>query len=159
MSSDDTALQLFSFTFDGFVTGFFTPLISGSQVILMGEQQVKDIAYIKDVIVKYHVTHFICVPPLYRVIIENLSRGEASPLKVITLAGEKVTSKVLEITRQKNRNLEIVNEYGVTEAAVMSTIYRHQQNDPRVKIGGPIENTGIYIMNRYFQLQQGEQPL
>ncbi|UCH95943.1 MAG: amino acid adenylation domain-containing protein, partial [Candidatus Aminicenantes bacterium] len=149
----DTFLQLFSPSFDGFVTGFFTPLISGAKVVLVKEKAVKDILILKEVIVRIKVTHFISVPPLYRAIIKILEKDEARTLKVITLAGDTISPHLLALTREKNPHMEIVNEYGVTEAAVMSTIHRHQEKDDKIKIGKPIRNTNIYILDRYGKLQ------
>ncbi|MCU0287130.1 MAG: amino acid adenylation domain-containing protein, partial [Acidobacteria bacterium] len=152
MTAQHTSLQLFSYAFDGFITSFFTPLFSGSRVVLPGENGVKDIQHIKSAIVRHHVTHFICVPPLYQAIIENLAPKEASCLQVVTLAGDALSPGLLEISRQKNPGLEIVNEYGITEAAVMSTIYRHQEKAGRIVIGHPTWNTQIYIMDQKSRL-------
>ncbi|MDQ1355213.1 MAG: hypothetical protein QG657_5523, partial [Acidobacteriota bacterium] len=153
MTTRHTSLQLFSYAFDGFITSFFTPLLSGSRVILPGENEVKDIQQIILDLVRHHVSHFICVPPLYQAIIENLSIVEASSLQVVTLAGDVLSPGLLEISKQKNPGLEIVNEYGITEAAVMSTIYRHQEKTGRIVIGRPIWNTYIYIMDQRSRLQ------
>ncbi|UCH95358.1 MAG: amino acid adenylation domain-containing protein [Candidatus Aminicenantes bacterium] len=153
MDSRDVSLQLFSYSFDGFITSFFTPLISGCRTVILNKGDIKDLFKIKQVILKNRVTHFISVPSLYRGIIGNLTAGEASSLKVVTLAGEALPSDILEMTRAKNNSLEIVNEYGVTEAAVMSTIFRHQEIVSRIKIGKPIANTTIYILNKKNSLQ------
>jgi len=148
IGTSDVCLQMFSYSFDGFVTSFFTPLISGSAVVLLSEEQLADIKKIKDSIVNNKVTHFICVPPLYHAIIEYLTPVEVSTLRVITLAGDKVSPKTLALTREKNPNLEIANEYGVTEASVVSSIYRHQEKDDVIKIGKPISNTQLYVLNK-----------
>jgi amino acid adenylation domain-containing protein len=153
MNGDDISLQLFPYSFDGFVTSFFTPIISGSPVVLLSDEEIKNIGKITAAIVKHKVTHFLSVPSLYSAIIESLTPGQASKLKIVTLAGERVGTNLLKNTIAKNSNMEISNEYGVTESAVMSTIYRHQQRDKVIKIGHPVWNTGIYILDRYNQPQ------
>jgi amino acid adenylation domain-containing protein len=158
IGTSDVCLQLFSYSFDGFVTSFFTPLISGAAVVLLSEEQLADIKKIKEAIVNNKVTHFICVPPLYHAIIEYLTPGEASTLRVVTLAGDTVSPKTLTVTREKNPNMEIANEYGVTEASVVSSIYRHQENDDVIKIGKPISNTQLYILNREGRPQPKDVP-
>jgi tyrocidine synthetase-3 len=142
-------LQLFSFSFDGFVAGFFTPLISGARVVFPGAAQNKDIHTITQAIVSEKVTHFIAVPPLYQAILETLSKEEASSIRVVTLAGDRLPPQLLEKTRQINENIEIVHEYGVTEAAVMSTLFRHQERSQTITIGNPAANTHIYILDKY----------
>ena len=155
MEEADNSLQLFSYAFDGFITSFFTPVISGAKVVLLPEEGAKDISLIKEAIVKHRVTHFICVPSLYRAIIENASHEELGSLKVVTLAGETISPDILERTRTRepNGHIEIAVEYGVTEAAVMSTIYRHQEKDSKIKIGRPIWNTKILIVDEQQRMQ------
>jgi bacitracin synthase 3 len=147
MGAGDRALQLFSYAFDGFVTSFFTPLLSGAVLVLPGSERIKDLIKIKEDIVKHGVTHFIAVPPLFRVIMESLNPSEAASLKVVALAGDKLTPDLPALAAAKNRKLEIVNEYGITEASVMSTLYRRQERDAVIKIGSPIANTQIYILD------------
>jgi fengycin family lipopeptide synthetase D len=146
MGASVRALQLFSYAFDGFVTAFFTPLLSGAAVILPGGEEGKDILKIKEAIFSSGVGHFISVPALFRVIMGALTPEQAASLKVVALAGDKLTPDLLDLAAKKNKELEIVNEYGVTEAAVMSTLYRHQERDKIIKIGFPIGNTRIYIL-------------
>jgi non-ribosomal peptide synthetase component F/acyl carrier protein len=153
MRAGDRALQLFSYAFDGFVTSCFTPLASGALLIQPDSDESRDVEKLKELIVRLRVTHFIAVPPLYRVLIQSLSPGEARCLRVATLAGDSISPGLLELTKEKNPGLEIVNEYGVTEAAVMSTIQRRQEKDSRVTIGKPIANTVIYILDRWWHLQ------
>jgi len=145
MTGGHTALQLFSYAFDGFITSFFTPVISGARVILLCKDTIQDISRVVEVITANRVTHFISVPVLFQALLTSMTEAEAASLQVVTLAGDKVQPRLVEMAAAKNRNLEVVNEYGVTEAAVMSTIYRHQERDGRVKIGHPIDNTSIYI--------------
>jgi amino acid adenylation domain-containing protein/non-ribosomal peptide synthase protein (TIGR01720 family) len=149
----DVVLQLFSISFDGFVTSFFTPLISGARLILPAEEEIKDISRLIEIQEKQAVTHFIAVPGLYRAMIEHQTPGQAAILKEVTLAGDTLTTDLLDCTAVKNKNLEISHEYGVTEASVMSTILRRQQRMPGISIGSPITNTRIYILDDRRQLQ------
>jgi tyrocidine synthetase-3 len=153
MDADAVALQLFSYAFDGFVTSFFTPLISSTKVVLAHKEAVKNILALIEMAVRFNVTHFISVPAMYRAIMENISEKDARYLRVITLAGDKVSPDLVDLTRRKNENIELVIEYGVTEASVMSTLFRHQERDGRIKIGFPIWNTQLYILDKYKALQ------
>ncbi|UCH93755.1 MAG: amino acid adenylation domain-containing protein [Candidatus Aminicenantes bacterium] len=153
MDAADVSLQFFSYSFDGFITSFFTPMISGARVVLLSEEWIKDITKINQTILLHQATHFINVPALFQAIMENISPQEAASLKVITLAGDKLTPNILEISKQKNKAIEIVNEYGVTEASVMSTIHRHQEKDNKIRIGHPIRSNRIYIIDIEGKLQ------
>ena len=153
MGADDVSLQLFSYTFDGFVTSFFTPMAAGARVVIPADEEILDIRILRESIVKHTVSHFICVPPLFKGIIDHLEAGETRSIKTVTLAGDAIQPQLLETTRQKNSSLEIANEYGVTEASVMSTILRHQEKREVISIGAPVWNTSIYILTRHGQLQ------
>jgi len=148
-SSQATAMQLFSFSFDGFVTSFFTPIISGAKIIIITEKEIKNLDKIKQAIQLHKVTHFICVPALFGAILESTSFVELKNLKTITLAGDSVTSNLLEQVKQKIHSIEIAIEYGVTEAAVMSTMNRHQEKTKEISIGKPTWNTNIFILGAY----------
>ncbi len=153
MDTDTTSLQLFSYAFDGFVTSFFTPLISGAKIIIPAEEEIKDVEKLREITVENRVTHFISVPGFYRVLLEYFSLEDTSSLRVVALAGDVLTPDIIDSTIRKNEKIEIAHEYGVTEAAVMSTICRHQEKRDEITIGKPIWNSLIYILNELDQLQ------
>lgn len=152
LDSGVVSLQLLPFSFDGFITSFFTPLISGGTVILPTKNDLLDTARLARLIHQHGVSHFISVPKLYELLIEHITPQQAASLQVVTLAGDRVDPAAIDLTRQKNGQLEIANEYGVTEASVFSTIYRHQELDPHIKIGFPIRNARVYIVDRRMRL-------
>jgi amino acid adenylation domain-containing protein len=155
LGAADVALQLFSFAFDGFVTSFFTPVIAGARVILPDDGQAADARELARSVPRYGITHFISVPSLYRAMIESVTGNEAefSSLRAVTLAGESVSSQILQVTRDRFPWLELVNEYGVTESSVMSTLSRRQERQKAVNIGRPIWNTRIHIMGKGEKIQ------
>ncbi|MCP5046432.1 MAG: AMP-binding protein, partial [bacterium] len=82
MNWEDSALQLFSYAFDGFVTSFFTPVISGAKVVLLAEGDLKDIEKIKRIVGRSRITHILSVPGLFRAILELLDETELKTLSV-----------------------------------------------------------------------------
>ncbi|MCP4216573.1 MAG: amino acid adenylation domain-containing protein, partial [bacterium] len=146
------SLQLFSFSFDGFVTSFFTPIISGSLVVLPSEVEIKEVTAILSAVVRNGITHFISVPQFFHALLESMAPSEAASLRVVTLAGDRLPLHIPALALRKNPRLEIAQEYGVTEAAVMSTLYRHQEREEQISIGQPVWNTQIYILDRYNRL-------
>jgi tyrocidine synthetase-3 len=146
LTESDRVLQLFSFAFDGFITSFFTPIVSGSTVVLLSEDEAKDPVAIKNKIVDHGVTHFISVPSLYAAVLECLSSEEAATLRMVTLAGERVTDKVISLSKSINDRIELINEYGPTESSVVATIERDLQPGSLITIGRPISGTRIRIL-------------
>jgi amino acid adenylation domain-containing protein len=152
LGTDDSVLQFFSFSFDGFLTSFFTPVVSGSRVVLLTPEALKGANLIRKIIVSRRVTHFIAVPSLYLALLEECRAGELSGVKMVTLAGEKSSSALIEKSKRLHPGLEVVNEYGVTEGSVASSVSRDVRPGFELTIGKPISNTGIYILNKDRQL-------
>ncbi|HLP62579.1 MAG TPA: non-ribosomal peptide synthetase, partial [Candidatus Deferrimicrobium sp.] len=145
---EDRALQLFSFAFDGFLTSFFTPVVSGASVVQLSEDEVKDIFRIKEIIIAVGITYFICVPAFFRSLLEITKSDDLSSLKIVSLGGEQVQPDLVEKCKQLNPRLRVANEYGPTESSVMATIYRDIDPTGIIPIGKPIANTGIYIIDK-----------
>ncbi len=149
----DKVLQLFSFSFDGFVTSFFTPIVSGSAVVLLTDEESRDIFRIKEVIVTWRITHFICVPSLYASLLVLFSPVELSRLRMVTLAGEPIKPAIVEKSKKMNSQLEVINEYGATENTVVATICRDLRPGMvpgrafTIPIGKPVANTKIFILD------------
>ncbi|PDZ70797.1 non-ribosomal peptide synthetase [Bacillus pseudomycoides] len=150
LNKEDNVLQLFSMAFDGFVTSLFTPLLSGSTVYLLDEIEMKDPFKITEYISKFYITHFISIPTIFSQILEVSSYKQLQSLRSVTLAGEKISDKLIQLYRQNNLAFEIVNEYGPTENSVVSTFKRNIEKDDIITIGKPIPNVNIYILDENF---------
>ena len=153
LNEADVVLQLFSHTFDGFLTSFFTPIVSGSSAVILLEKHSKDPMAMAGYIQKYKVTHFIAVPHLYDSILEYTSAEDLHSLRLVTLAGDKVSSTLVTKSRTKSSNIELINEYGPTENSVATTICRNLESDRIIFIGKSIANTKVYILGENNTLQ------
>nr|WP_251036222.1 non-ribosomal peptide synthetase [Paenibacillus sp. ISL-20] len=148
LQSFHNILQLFSFAFDGFVTSLFTPILSGSKVVLIQEELARDPMAIKRLILKEKITHFICIPSLYRSLLEIMTTVESEHLVQVTLAGEPLTESVLNLSFEKFPSVKIMNEYGPTENSVVAT-YKAVTDLTHIGIiGKPVANAQIYVLDR-----------
>ena len=82
-------MQLFSYSFDGFLTGCFTPLVSGSRVVLLRDNEILNLVTLKHCIQVEGITHFICVPALYWAILEGTAAEEIKSLRITRQINEK----------------------------------------------------------------------
>ncbi|RXK31010.1 plipastatin synthetase [Bacillus velezensis] len=147
LNEKDTILQLFSFSFDGFVTSMFTPLISGAKAAVLAEDEARDILAIKHYLASYRITHMIIVPVLYRTLLDVLEPGDAESLRIVTLAGEAVDQNIISRSLSVCPQTELANEYGPTENSVATTAARHIEQSENITIGRPIEHSHVYILN------------
>ncbi|NBD28385.1 non-ribosomal peptide synthetase, partial [Paenibacillus glycinis] len=144
-TESDRAIQLASYSFDSFVSSFFTPILSGASAILLKETH--NPAVILEVIEKQKITHLFSVPTLYHAILEQLGHNEGRSLRIVTLGGERVTRQLVEQSRQKLAAVEVINEYGPTENSVITTVIRYGEEPFSHTIGRPISNTNVYVLS------------
>ncbi|MCU0286071.1 MAG: condensation domain-containing protein, partial [Acidobacteria bacterium] len=104
---NDRILHLFSSAFDAFVTGTFTPIISGSSVCMLSAQEAMDLFAVKKAIVSMGITHFISVPSIYRSLLELCLPGDLANLREITLGGEALDDVLLARSRELNPRLKV----------------------------------------------------
>ncbi|MGG0119834.1 plipastatin non-ribosomal peptide synthetase PpsD, partial [Bacillus subtilis] len=149
----DTILQLFSFSFDGFITSMFTPLLSGAKAVLLHEEEAKDILAIKHQLSRQRITHMIIVPVLYRALLDVVQPEDVKTLRVVTLAGEAADRELIDRSLAICPHTELANEYGPTENSVATTVMRHMEKQAYVSIGQPIDGTQVLILNSNHQLQ------
>lgn len=153
MNSSHKALQLYFFAFDGFIVGFFTPLASGSTVVLLPQEEKMNLLAIKKCITNLKITHITCVPSLYLALLEHLQSNEVKNLQMVLMGGEKILPDLVKKSKILDGNIELVNEYGPSENSVSTTICRELQKAEKITIGCPINNTQIFILNSNYQVQ------
>ncbi|KAE8561283.1 non-ribosomal peptide synthetase [Paenibacillus polymyxa] len=153
LEATDRILPLLSSSFDAFVGAFFTPLLSGSTVVLPTNEELSELSALKTLILSSHITHLVCTPSMYMSVIEGLTPDEAMSLKVVTLGGEKATKRLVEASQAKHPGIQLFNEYGPTENSVVTTMLRDMGPEEVGCIGKPIPNTGVLILDQYLQLR------
>jgi amino acid adenylation domain-containing protein len=146
-NENDGVLQLPSISFDSSVEDIFTPLISGSRLILIRAQHRFDINYLKELLKTAGVTHFLIVPTLYRTYIEEMP-DSLKGLRHVTIAGEHFTGDLVKSHYDKLNHVKLYNEYGPTENSVCSTLYQFSPDNARVLIGSPITGVVCSIMGK-----------
>ncbi|OBY80500.1 hypothetical protein BBG47_05615 [Paenibacillus sp. KS1] len=149
----DTVLPLISFAFDGFVATCWSPLITGATVVLAVEEAMKDFYALRNLIIQEKVYHIISTPSLYGSLLTGLSTEDMSSLRIVTLAGERVSDAVIKRSKQLQSDTEIVIEYGPSENSVVTSIKKDAQAGGAYSIGRPLANSFVYIVNEHLQLQ------
>lgn len=149
-SSNDSVLQIPSFSFDSSVEDIFTPLISGAKLVIPSSNKI-DINSLVNDIEKNNITHFLVVPSLYKILLTEKS-DSLKNMSIITIAGESFPISLIKEHFEKLPNVRIVNEYGPTENSVCSTYYELSKNDNIIFIGNPISNCYAYCLDNNLNL-------
>lgn len=146
-------LLLSSFTFDSSVAGIFWTLCQGGKLVLPPQRIEQDMTQLAEIIAHHRITHTLCLPTLYTLLLELADRARLSSLRAVIVAGEECQPGLVKRHFDNLPRVELYNEYGPTETTVWSTAYKITPDfkGNRVPIGRPIPNAQNYILDRYSQ--------
>jgi len=149
----------FPLTFDASITSLFAPLLAGKAVDANPQDSIETIGGGEFLNRGYD---FIKLTPSHLLLLR--SNADRIPPEyfeqrnLIIVGGEALTHDHVEFLGRPSDRIEIVNEYGPTEATVGCTISRFPAGKSRqashesissITIGTPIANTQIYILDAY----------
>ncbi|HEY4903815.1 MAG TPA: amino acid adenylation domain-containing protein [Candidatus Sulfotelmatobacter sp.] len=142
-------LLLSSFTFDSSLAGIFWTLSAGGTLVLPPDQSRWDLNSLSSLVAQHKVSHLLCVPSLYKMMLETAKPGDFSSLQVAIVAGESCPGHLVEQHHAQVPHVALYNEYGPTEATVWCSVYKcePQPDSSRVPIGQPIANTRLYVLD------------
>ncbi|MGD2088255.1 MAG: amino acid adenylation domain-containing protein [Candidatus Aminicenantes bacterium] len=136
--------------FDLTVTSIYVPLITGNRIVIY--EQEKNRLPIIDVVSENKVDIIKTTPSHLKVLQADII-NKNTRLKRFIVGGEELETRLArEVNHRFNRDIEIFNEYGPTEATVGCMIYKFDEtkdNRTGVPIGKPINNARIYILDSH----------
>ena len=141
-------LLLSPFTFDSSLVGIFWTLCQGGTLVLPPPRVEQDVQELARRIARNRVTHTLCLPSLYALLLEHADARELSCLTTVIVAGEACPGELASRHADRLPRAALYNEYGPTEATVWSTAYRALPMEPgrTVPIGRPIPGTQVYLL-------------
>ena len=133
-----------SISFDLTITSILGPLSNGEIVNIYKEDELN---IVLDKIFKEETNSVIKLTPSHLKLIKE-SKLFNENIKRFIVGGEELTEKVArDIGEIFNNDIEIINEYGPTEATVGCIVYKYIFNE-KMLIGKPINNCKIYILDQ-----------
>jgi thioesterase domain-containing protein/acyl carrier protein len=143
-------LLLSSFSFDSSIAGIFWTLCSGGKLVLPPMRIEQDVHQLAKIISDQEVTHTLCLPSLYMILLDLADTSLLSSLQTIIVAGEACQRELVSRHYNALPQTALYNEYGPTETTVWSTAYRvpSEYAGNKVPIGRPIPNVQNYILDR-----------
>ncbi|MDJ0728434.1 MAG: amino acid adenylation domain-containing protein [Crocosphaera sp.] len=147
-------LLLSSFAFDSSVAGIFWTLCQGGTLVLPKQKLEQDIQALANLISHQQITHTLCLPSLYNLLLTYTNNKQLQSLQVVIVAGEGSGRSLAILHDEKLPDTSLYNEYGPTEATVWSSVYQVPASleSSSIPIGKPIPNTQIYLLNNLQQL-------
>ena len=142
-----------SYTFDASITAMFMPLLAGKLVVIGSKQSAE--VFEDTNLWKYAPYDFIKITPSHLEFLQASIKNENGALLTnkLIIGGEALNAGHLNFLIESNINLQIINEYGPTEATVGCSVYSFNTLDnfkeikSNIPVGKPLDNIQLYILN------------
>ncbi len=142
-------LLLSSYAFDSSVVGIFWTLCQGGTIVIPGQDSVRDPELLARLIESHRVTHTLCLPWLYSLLLSQVDRQRLKSFELVLVAGEACPAALTELHHQRLPETSLYNEYGPTEATVWSSVAHLSTATTAgtVPIGRPIPGSRLYVLD------------
>ncbi len=149
VKNEEVSFALYSsLAFDLTVTSLFTPLLTGNRLVIYGRSDRFPVFSI----MQDNLVDVLKLTPSHLALIKDLDNRN-SRVKRLIVGGESLSTELAAQVHQSfGGHVEILNEYGPTEATVGCMLYRYDpQRDQRrtVPIGRPAANVQIYVLDEH----------
>lgn len=146
-----------SIAVDGALAVIFWTLSTGGELLIAEESERKDVSKISRLIKSHQVTHIMCLPSLYSLLLEEYENLQG--LQVVIVAAETCPMELVIRHEKWMPAAELFNEYGPTEATVWCTVYRCRATEIKtiVPIGKAIPCYRVYLLDEFVRpVPEGE---
>ncbi|MEC2496871.1 non-ribosomal peptide synthetase, partial [Bacillus cereus] len=161
ISPNDKVTQFYSHSFDSSVSEIFSTLLNGAELyVLSDEQRYSTVAYVQ-AIQETQATISDLPTVFFNELSTSLTKLDCEKirsLRFIIMGGEAASTNAIRSWQNTFKNqVQLVNEYGPTEATVSAMYYfipvLEGDNNllGSIPIGIPISNTKVHILNSYMQ--------
>ncbi len=143
LAASDTLLAITPLSVGSAVVEWLLPLAVGARTVLASRDDARDGGALAALIARHGVTVAQATPSSWRLLIES-GWGPTPGLKAL-VGGDSLPVDLAE--RLLERCGELWNLYGTTETTVWSTGWRVEHPQRGIRIGHPIANTTIHILD------------
>ncbi len=144
----DRFLMLSSLATDSSIAGIFWTLCAGGTLVLPRARQEQSLEDVVALIRDRGITHMLCLPALYGLILEHAAAPDLASLRCVVVAGEACPPEVVRAHRRLMPATALYNEYGPSEGTVWVTAARVDGGAERdlVPIGRPVASARVYVL-------------
>ena len=147
-------LLLSPVSFDSAMVGLFWTLAEAGTLVLPEPGQERDVERILQLIAAEQISHTLCIPSLYGLLLGVSRHGELAGLDTVVLAGEASSAAIVTQHFASLPTVALVNEYGPTEATVWCVAAHLTPavvTNSDVPIGRAIPGSQAHILDRWGQ--------
>ena len=143
IQADDRLLAVTTISFDISLLELFLPLLAGATVVIAQRETTMDPAALAEELHRHDITILQATPTAWRALLNSGWRGSRK-LKAL-VGGEAMGGDML--APLLSRTAQVWNLYGPTETTVWSTCIQLKHANTPIRIGRPIDNTSIHILD------------
>ena len=146
LNEADIALQIPSYSYASSIEDIFSTLLSGGSLVIVPQEKLLNMKYLKHLIDFYSITHFLMVPSLYKEFVKSLSNQNT--LRFVTLAGEPFLSSLSQLHYKSLPYTALYNEYGMTETGVGCMAGEISPDADYITMGKMISNMSALVLEK-----------
>lgn len=149
---DEHILQTGSIVFDACTFEIWSALLNGFKLFIMKKEDLLDSYLLEKYLEKNKISTLWLTAPLFNQLCETNPYMFKDVKKLLT-GGDVLSPKHINMVRNANPNLTIINGYGPTENTTFSCCFTIDKNyKTSIPIGKPISNSTAYIVSSYGKL-------
>ncbi|MBX4267637.1 amino acid adenylation domain-containing protein, partial [Clostridium estertheticum] len=137
IKEEDRATKCAGFSFDASVWEIFPYIITGASIYIINKLMMLDI----DELNKYYESCGITIGFLPTQICEQFMYLENKSFRKLLTGADRLKT-------YKKQTYELVNNYGPTENAVVTTSFKVDKEYENIPIGKPISNSKVYMLDK-----------
>ncbi|MGB7606024.1 MAG: amino acid adenylation domain-containing protein, partial [Lutisporaceae bacterium] len=140
-------LQAGAIAFDAATFEIWGALLNGLRLYLCDKETILDAEKLGKALKDYQITILLLTSSLFNQLAQQ-EPGIFSPCHWLLVGGDVLSPKHINNVRNMHKNLKVVNAYGPTENATISTCFLIDRDYyDNIPIGKPIANSTAYILN------------
>lgn len=145
---EDRVLQMASIVFDASVEEIFGALLNGSTLYIIDKETILNPEALGEIISKNNITTALIVSALFTQLADTHCEI-FERLKTLMLGGDVLSAPHINKLRKLNPGLTVLNVYGPTENACISTAFTIDKDfEANIPIGKPVNNTKAYVFDK-----------
>ena len=155
MSDKDVWTMFHQYYFDFSVWEMWGALLHGGKLVVLSEDEVKDLDMFADIIYSQGVTILNQTPMVFYLVKDLLiDRYEEKDLKLekVIFGGDKLTPSLLMDFAERFPSVALINMYGITETTIHVTaksLDKESLMETTSNIGRAIPSLSVYIIDHY----------
>jgi amino acid adenylation domain-containing protein len=144
----DALLAVTSISFDIAGLEIWLPLFRGARICLAGREEVAEAKLLKQALARSRATILQATPSIWRALLASGWSGGARFKALV--GGEALPADLAELLAANCG--EAWNMYGPTETTIWSSTWRLPRPADRVRVGTPIDNTELHVLDEGLRL-------